>query len=455
MGKRGYRRKNLPEQAVEIAITGISHEGRGIGHINGKVAFVDGALPNEMIKAKYQRNRSQFSELKTLEVIKAASERVKPPCDYSEACGGCSLQHWQSGAQLSFKEDMLIDQLNRIANIQSVDFEILPQLQAHTLGYRRKARLAVRNVVKKGGVLIGFREKNSGFVMDMKGCEVLVEEVSCLLEPLRNLITSLDGLEEIPQIEVAVGELGPGKESGKIVALILRHLKKLSETDLKCLLKFAERFEVELYLQSGGMETVEKFFPSDDHERLYYYLPDYDLKMGFHPLDFTQINGELNTMIIDLAIGLLDLDQADLVLDLFCGLGNFTLPVARKAGAVVGIEGSCEMVERARENAQNNAVVNAEFHAADLYKSLGQDSWLSKTYNKIILDPPRSGALEIIPFLLKMNPEKILYISCNPATLARDAAELVSGGYKLKSVGVMDMFPHTSHVESIAEFVLK
>jgi 23S rRNA (uracil1939-C5)-methyltransferase len=348
---------------------------------------------------------------------------------------------------------MLIDQFSRIAGVKVEDYALLPKLQAKTLGYRRKARLAARYVSKKGGVLVGFREKGSGFVMDMNHCEILCDEVGVLIEPLRRLLSALDGREKIPQIEIAVGETAPKKASKKVVALVFRHLTELSADDFQALLDFGERERVEIYLQPGGAETVRKLFPPDQRARLYYYLPTYDLRMSFHPSDFTQINGELNSLVIDRAISMLDLNQSDSVLDLFCGLGNFTLPMARKAATVIGVEASIEMVGRARENALSNQVNNAEFCVDDLYKPLQGSLWLSKGYNKVLLDPPRSGAREIIPTLLALHPEKILYVSCNPATLARDTFDLMSGGYKLKSAGVMDMFPHTTHVESIAEFV--
>ena len=454
MVRRRQRRGKVPNEAIEVSIAGMSHEGRGIGHINGKVAFVEGALPGELVKAQYQRNRSQFSELIAIEVIRPAAARVSPPCEYAHTCGGCSLQHWKSDAQLAFKEDMLVDQFSRIASVKAEDYALLPRLQAKTLGYRRKARLAARYVPKKGGVLVGFREKGSGFVMDMNRCEILSEKVGCLINPLRSLLSELDGREKIPQIEIAVGEIDPNKGQNKVVALMFRHLAELSGDDLQALLDFGERERVEIYLQPGGADTVRKFFPNDQHARLHYYLPAYDLKMSFHPSDFTQINGELNSLIIDRAISMLDLNESDSVLDLFCGLGNFTLPMARKAATVVGVEGSIEMVGRAKENALSNRVNNAKFYADDLYKSLQASPWLSKGFNKVFLDPPRSGAREIIPVLLNMHPEKILYVSCNAATLARDTLDLMSGGYKLKSAGVMDMFPHTTHVESIAEFVL-
>ena len=453
MVRRRQHRGKVPNEAIEVSIAGMSHEGRGIGHINGKVAFVDGALPGELVKARYQRNRSQFSELIAIEVMRPASTRTSPPCEYAQECGGCSLQHWQSSAQLEFKESMLIDQFSRIAGVKVEDYALLPKLQAKTLGYRRKARLAARYVSKKGGVLVGFREKGSGFVMDMNHCEILCDEVGVLIEPLRRLLSALDGREKIPQIEIAVGETAPKKASKKVVALVFRHLTELSADDFQALLDFGERERVEIYLQPGGAETVRKLFPPDRRARLYYYLPTYDLRMSFHPSDFTQINGELNSLVIDRAISMLDLNQSDSVLDLFCGLGNFTLPMARKAATVIGVEASIEMVGRARENALSNQVNNAEFCVDDLYKPLQGSLWLSKGYNKVLLDPPRSGAREIIPTLLALHPEKILYVSCNPATLARDTFDLMSGGYKLKSAGVMDMFPHTTHVESIAEFV--
>ena len=452
--RRRKRRNKLPAEAVELTISGISHEGRGVSHIEGKVAFVDGSLPDEIVSANYVRNRSQFAEFKTLEVKKSSPERVTPPCEYAVICGGCSLQHWDSDKQLDFKQGVLLEHLQHSAQLEACSFEVLPQIKAKTTNYRRKARLAVRKVVKKDAVLVGFREKYSSFITVMDNCQVLVAEVGILIEPLKTLFYSLNIADEIPQIEVAVGESAAEEDASKCVALVIRHLTPLNEQDKLILENFAAEKGVEIYLQPAGIDSVNKLFPKDDCNRLHYYLPEFGLDITFHPMDFTQINGAINRSIVSRAVQMLDLSDKDTVLDLFCGLGNFTLPIALRAGKVIGIEGSREMVERGAENALNNNIANTAFYAADLTSPIEKESWYQKNYSKILLDPPRSGAIEIIPQIARLRAAKIVYISCNPATLARDTAELLKYGYRLNSAGVMDMFPHTTHVESMAEFLL-
>lgn len=455
MSKRRRHRNKLPSEAVTLEISGLSHEGRGIAHIEGKVAFVAGALPGEMVTANYVRNRSQFSELRTASVITPSPERVVPVCDYHSICGGCSLQHWDSTNQLDFKESVLLEHLQNTANLTKDSFTLLPQIKAPTEHYRRKARLAIRKVMKKGGMLVGFREKYSSFITDMNSCKVLAQEVADLIDPLREFIIELEANETIPQIEVAVGEDATGNEENLQVALVIRHLKPLSEKDEQLIIEFAQSKNFDVYFQPAGVESVKKYWPEDANERLYYFLPEFDLKMAFHPMDFTQVNAKINREIVSRAISMLKLDAEDTVLDLFCGLGNFTLPIARNCRKVVGVEGSNEMVLRGAENASANNISNAEFFVADLTKSVETQSWFDQSFSKVLLDPPRSGALEVIPHIAKLGARKIIYISCNPATLARDTAELIRLGYKLKSTGVMDMFPHTTHVESMAEFSLE
>ena len=454
MSRLHKRRKELPAEAVTLEISGLSHEGRGIAHIDGKVAFVDGALPGETVSAKYVRNRSQFSELKAEEILTPAAQRVSPPCQYTSICGGCSLQHWDCDGQLEFKQSVLLEHLQNTTKLETVGIKLLPKIKAQTTHYRRKARLAVRKVLKKGGVLVGFREKYSSFITDMEYCQILAKEVASLINPLREFLITLESNDEIPQIEVALGEKSEDENLELQVALVIRNLKTLSGKDKARIVEFAKAYCIHVYLQPGGNDTVDKLYPDDQQARLYYYLPDFDLKMTFHPMDFTQVNAEINRQIIVRAVSMLELNKKDLVLDLFCGLGNFTLPIATQCQSVIGIEGSAEMVERAKENARINCIDNVEFYADDLTNSQDTNSWSQQPFTKIILDPPRSGAIEVIPQLVKLKVEKIIYISCNPATLARDAAELIAQGYKLNSAGVMDMFPHTTHVESMAEFTL-
>ncbi len=444
------RRRSLPQEPISLEIESLSHEGRGVARIDGKVAFVDGALPGEKVLAKYVRKRGKFDELSVIEVEQASPDRVSSNCEYFGTCGGCSLRHVDPQAQIAFKENVLLEQLQHSANINLDQIEILPKILSDSQHYRRKARLAVRMVAKKGGALVGFREKYSTFITDMHFCQVLSSEVAKLIAPLREMITNLAGGDQIPQIEVAVGESASDLDSSGVVALIFRHLAPLSDSDHNALLKFAESHQCELYLQPGGPDTVHKVFP-DQEKRLSYYLPDSELHLRFHPQDFTQVNAGINRQIVSRALEQLELKESDKVLDLFCGLGNFTLPIARKCAQVTGVEGSEEMVRRGYENAAVNGVTNAEFYCADLTKAVDA-SWWSDSFDKVVLDPPRSGALEILQSVVRSKPERIVYISCNPSTLARDAGELTKAGYKLLSAGVMDMFPHTTHVESMAVF---
>ncbi|MCB1664431.1 MAG: 23S rRNA (uracil(1939)-C(5))-methyltransferase RlmD [Pseudomonadales bacterium] len=451
------KRQKLPEEAIELQIQRLSHDGRGVASIEGKIAFVDGAITGETVLAQFTSRRRQFDELKTVEVLSPSPDRVNPPCEFAGICGGCSMQHIAPAAQIALKQSVLHEQLQHIGNIER--FASIPPLRSQTEGYRRKARLAIRYVHKKESMLVGFREKNSSFIADMSSCAVLNRSVSDLIAPLRALLLGFEGRLALPQIEVAVGESAEAEADGTHrpdrVAFIVRHLEPLPDADLQALLAFAQEHAIELYLQPKGPDSVHKLWPEDGCHRLYYYLPDFDLRLAFHPADFTQVNGELNRAMIARAMELLDPQPEETVLDLFCGLGNFTLPIARRVKAVVGVEGSQEMVERGAENAAANGIDNARFYSADLTIDFDETTWAQPVYDKILLDPPRSGAIEIIPRLAAFRAKKIVYISCNPATLARDAGELVKHGYVMSQAGVMDMFPHTGHVESIAEFNLK
>lgn len=453
MTRRGRRSsKNLPQDPVELTIDRISHEGRGIASINGKVAFVDGGLPGERVMARYLNTRSRFDEMAVVEVLEPSDCRVEPKCAYFGICGGCSLQHLSSDAQIAFKQDLLFDQFCHAAGLNEQDFVKLEIQRGQVFQYRRKARLAVRYVAKKGGVLVGFREKHSTFITVMDTCQVLVKEIAELIEPLRELIGSLEARQVIPQFEVAAGENLAGKQT---VALVMRHLEPLDASDLGKLCEFARRAGCEFYLQPKGMDSIHKLWPETGPDRLQYTLPGSDITMRFHPTDFVQVNESINRKAVSLAIELLELECEDQVLDLFCGLGNFTLPLSRHCREVIGVEGSVEMVNRAQENAAFNKITNVKFDTANLYALTGQEFWFADKFDKILLDPPRSGALEIIDWIGNSGAKKIVYISCNPATLARDAARLLTKGYKLNRAGVMDMFPHTAHVESIAEFELR
>ncbi|MDH5433858.1 MAG: 23S rRNA (uracil(1939)-C(5))-methyltransferase RlmD [Gammaproteobacteria bacterium] len=441
---RGYRKsKALPADPVRISIDSLSHEGRGIGKIDGKTVFVDRALPGEVVEMQYIRQKGKYDEGKTVEVIEASESRVEPPCQHFAVCGGCSMQHLSNQAQIEHKQAILKEQLEHFAN--SLPDEWLPPLQADVLGYRRKARLGVRYVIKKEKTLIGFREKYSNYLTEIESCPVLIEPVSNLLKPMSELIDQMDGRLFIPQIEVGSGD---DKQ-----ALIVRHLKPLSENDRKLWFDFAQEHEVVVYLQPKGPDSIERLWPIEDEAaQLTYRLEDFNVELKQEPLDFAQVNASINRLMVPFAIDLLDVQPEDSVLDLFCGLGNFTIPLATKAKFVVGVEGVQTMVDRGTENAKHNNLSNVEFYQADLTSDLSREPWNQKQYSKILIDPARSGALEVINNIVKFGAEKIVYVSCNPASLARDTGELVKHGYRLVKAGVMDMFPHTTHVESIALF---
>jgi len=451
MSRRPRRNKrNLPDGAIQLEIERLSHEGRGIALNKGKIAFVDGSLTGETVTARYLNSRSRYDELKVDTVLQSSPDRVTPTCPFFGTCGGCSLQHLSSKEQINFKQKLLLEQLCHATGLELSSIKLLDVLQTGGYNYRRKARLAVRYVAKKGGALVGFREKYSSFITEMDNCHVLIDPIARLIAPLRNLIDQLDAKFDIPQFEVAAGE--QDKDLSQ-VALIMRHLKPLSESDQAFIKEFAMNYHCDFYLQPKGVETIHKIWPDTEPQKLQYHLPSFDLIMEFHPSEFVQVNGAINRKLIPLALELLDLQSDDRVLDLFCGLGNFTLPIATKCQKVVGIEASEAMVQRGRENAALNNISNAEFHAANLYESVTAQTWSEQSFTKVLLDPPRSGAIELIDFLSKLNVEKIIYISCNPATLARDSAKILESGYNLNKAGVIDMFPHTTHVESIIEFV--
>jgi len=443
VGAMSHRRKPIPQNPVEVEITGLSHDGRGIARQDNKVMFVFGALPGETVNAKFTRCHSRYSEATTVDVINQASTRVVPKCEHFGLCGGCQLQHLAPSSQILHKQKMLEEQLVNQAKVTPEEW--LPPLVSTPFGYRQKARLGVRFVEKKDALLIGFREQGNNKIAIIEGCEVLDPRVGSRIKELRDLINSLEGKMHIPQIEIAIGE--------EEVALVFRHLAPLSEQDIAALTTFCERFHFSLYLQPQGVDSVHKIWPVNSSLALRYVLKDQQLTYHFHPLDFTQVNQEINQQMVNQALTLLNPSSNDSILDLFCGLGNFSLPFAQKAHDVVGVEGTAQMVARATENARNNQLTNIEFHACDLSKDFAEQSWAKKQYTKIVLDPPRCGAEEIVNQISRFNVKEILYISCNPATFARDAAILVhQHGFSLAKVGVMDMFPHTAHVETMGLF---
>jgi 23S rRNA (uracil1939-C5)-methyltransferase len=440
------RRKKIPSEPIELSIHGLAHDGRGVGQTEaGKTVFVDMALPGERVAMKYTYSRSKFDEGRCIEVLEAANNRVAPDCDHFGICGGCSMQHLAHSEQIQHKQSILVELLKHQADV--TDYKLLKPIQSQPWSYRRKARLGVKYVHKKQTALVGFREKRSAFIADISDCSVLDDRVSKLLLPLREMITTLDGRERIPQIEVACGD--------NKVALVFRHLDPLSAADEEKLTRFAKEQDFELYLQPGGPDSVTKIWPDDKNLRLDYELPDYDLTLGFHPMDFTQVNADINLKMLKQAMALLQPAEGERILDLFCGLGNFSLPIATSGAEVVAVEGDERMVHRGYENAKRNNLTNVSFHAADLTQDLTQMDWASAAFDKILIDPPRSGALEIVQDIHRFNANRIVYVSCNPITLARDTKVLLDSGYTLISAGVMDMFPHTAHVESIALFEKK
>ena len=440
-------KKARNSEPAELLIERLSHEGRGIAHHEGRIVFVDQALTGERVLAKFTSMKGTYAEATTEQVLEASPLRVVPPCPHFQICGGCSLQHMHSAAQLEFKEAMVHEKLAH--GMGDAGYRRLPVISSSTEGYRRKARLAVRHVVKKERVLVGFRERSSSFIADMDSCLVLDPKVGGLLPLLAELVQKMEVSRQLPQVEVAVGDALPGKPS---CALVFRHLAPLVDSDEQLLRDFAVTHDLDVYLQPKGPETVHKLHPVGGEDRLYYCHPDFDLELAFHPTDFTQVNAAVNQAMVARALALLDPRQDETVLDLFCGLGNFTLPLARKAGRVLGVEGVQEMVLRGYENATRNGITNVDFICADLTRPPEEHAWLQQGYDKVLLDPPRSGAIEVLPAVIAAKPQRIVYVSCNPATLARDAAWLSERGYRLQAAGAMDMFPHTGHVEAIALF---
>ncbi len=419
----------------------MAHDGRGVAHVEGKAVFIEGALPGEKVTIALQRRHKSYDEAQIDQVLEAAPERVKPHCLHFGVCGGCSLQHMEASAQIHAKQQVLLDNLKHIGKV--VPEQVLAPLTGPHWGYRRRARLGVKYVRKKGKVLVGFREKQGRYLADLARCEVLHPAVGTRLEELAALIRSLDAFEHIPQIEVAAGD--------DSTALVFRNLEELSEADLQRLRTFGEAQCMQIYLQPGRPDSAYRLWPFE--AVLSYRLPEFDVELFFRPTDFTQVNAETNRRMVHHAIGLLDPQPQERVLDLFCGIGNFTLPLARHGAEVVGVEGDEALIERAWSNARHNGIANVHFCVADLATEVGAPPWGAQMFDKVLLDPPRTGAAAILGSVAATGAKCVVYVSCNPATLARDAGMLVrEHGFRLVSAGVMDMFPHTAHVESIALF---
>ncbi len=431
-----------PETAC---IDAVSHDGKGIAAIAGKKVFVPGGLRGETVRILRRKRRKSFDEAELLDVLEPSPERIEPRCRAFGVCGGCALQHLPAAAQRGIKFRALQDNLVRIGEVLPERW--LPPLYdaASEWGYRRRARLAVRDVPAKGRVLVGFREQHAPFIADMTRCEVLAPPLDGLLEPLSELVGELTIRRRVPQIEVAVAD--------NATELVFRVLDPPVAADEEKLIAFAHEHRLRVALQPGGPETVRPLHPADPAP-LRYELPAHDVALEFAATDFVQVNGAVNRLMVDRALELLEIGPGQRVLDLFCGIGNFSLPLGRRAGRVLGVEGEASMVARAGANAARNGLDNCEFRVADLAAVDGRETWLRGTWDRVLLDPARSGAAEVIRHLGRTGAARIVYVSCHPATLARDAGSLVrEQGYRLEGAGIIDMFPHTGHVEAIAVFV--
>jgi 23S rRNA (uracil1939-C5)-methyltransferase len=445
------RLRKVESDPPSVVITALDQEGRGVARVGGKAMFVEGALIGERVEVEVLRRKPNYELARTTELIAASPARTTPPCPYFGVCGGCSLQHLEPAAQVAVKQRVLEDALWHIGRVRAE--ELLAPIHGITWGYRHRARMSVRDVPKKGGVLIGFREKKSTYVTDMASCLVLPPRISALLPELRALVGALSVHDRMPQIELAIGESADEAGGEPVDALVLRILAPLTGPDELELSAFAERRGVDLYLQPKGPASVRPLRPPA--RRLCYRLPDFGVTIDFEPTDFTQVNASLNRVLVRRAIGLLEPVPGDNVADFFCGLGNFTLPIARRGAAVVGVEGSRTMIGRAEANAQRNGLAErARFALADLFAATRESVETLGPLDKALLDPPREGAIELVKALPEERLTRIVYVSCNPATLARDAAVLIhQRGFTLAAAGVANMFPHTAHVESIALFV--
>lgn len=437
----GRKRRRLPVEPIEVAITDLSHDGRGVGRHQDKAVFVHGALPGETVSAKVIERNRRFDEALCEEVLTASPQRVEPDCPWFDRCGGCALQHLDHAAQVEWKHKRLVDNLERIGEVSPESW--WSPLSAEPWYYRRRSRLSARLVKGKGRVLVGFREPQGRFVADVGDCRVLHPDFSDRLQSLSELLGELSVADAVPQIETASGDTAS--------AIVIRHLRELTPDDIMKLKRWSDDSGIAVYLQPKGPDTVHRLWP-EAHE-LTYRIEDFDLEFAFHPQHFVQVNAEINRSLVRRAVELLDPGPDDRVLDLFCGLGNFTLPLAKRAGRVTGIEGASELIEAAAANAARNGIDNVELEVADLSEDVSARPWYRSGFDGVLIDPPRSGAFEVLPMIAGSGARRVVYVSCNPGTLARDAGELVNNhGFRLVGAGIADMFPHTAHVESIALF---
>jgi len=434
--------RRAPVPTVVATVESLDAAGHGVVHVDGRPMRVAGALLGESVVLRPRRGRRQAHQADLVEVLEAASARVEPVCAHFGMCGGCGLQHMPAEDQIAHKQQLVLRTLDEHGGLEPG--RLLDPLTGPSTGYRRRARLGVKYVPGKGGTLVGFREKGSAKLAELKTCAVLEPRIGGAIEALRRLLDKLAIRHRIPQLEVAMGDTG--------TALVLRHLDPLSERDRAVLVEFVRRHDWQLYLQSGGPDSVEPLWP-EAPAPLSYSLPDFDLELEFLPTDFVQVNAAMNRTLVRTALHHLDVKADSRVLDLYCGIGNFTLAAARRAAQVTGVEGEAALVSRARSNARRNRIDNAAFVSADLSRVDSRWDWWHDGWDRLLLDPPRSGAEEVLSALPRQLPERIVYVSCNPDTLARDACALVhQKGYRLSQVGVVDMFPHTTRCEALAVF---
>ncbi len=439
MGRR--RRRRLPQEPVELEVADLAHDGRGVGRIDDKVTFVHGALPGERVSARLTGRNRRFDEAVTFSVESPSVERIEPGCPWFGYCGGCALQHLDHAAQLRWKQQRLRENLRRIGEVEPDEWA--EPIAGPAWHYRRRARLSARNVPGKGRVLVGFRELGGRYVAEIEHCRVLHPAFSDRLMSLSRLIGGLSIPDRVAQVECAAGD--------DSAAIVLRHLEPLTDGDLASLVTWSDETGIAVWLQPGGPGSVHRLHPQ--RHQLSYRLPDFDLELAFHPQQFIQVNAEVNRQLTRRAVDWMAPEAGERILDLFCGLGNFSLPLARAGAEVVGVELDAGLVQAAADNAASNGVASAEFVAADLAAASDAAGWRRTGFDGVLVDPPRTGAAEILPQAAATGAKRIVYVSCDPATLARDAGELVRRhGFALRRAGVADMFPHTAHVESIALF---
>lgn len=429
--------------SATATVESLSHDGRGVARLDGKTVFIEGALAGERVRFCYVSRHKNFDTGALVELLEASPNRVMPPCPHFGTCGGCDLQHLRPEVQIQAKQRILAEQFAHLGKVQPETW--LEPIAGPALGYRRRARLGARLVPERGGMHIGFRARRKSFLANLDTCLVLEPKIAGLLPELRTLVGGLSCAHRIPQIEVASGDNSS--------ALVFRHLLPLVEHDEEILRDFGKRHDIQIHLQAHGPDSIVALWP-DEPEELYYQLSEFNVEIRFRPTDFVQINSAVNQKTVSQAVRLLELKGDEQVLDLFCGLGNFTLPLARHAARVLGVEAEEVLITGARRNARLNGIANAEFRVANLYQEGGPAPWTDFRVDRLLLDPPRGGAIEAIKRFIEPLPSRIVYVSCHPATLARDSEYLVHAlGYRLAAAGALDMFPQTSHVESMALFV--